>query len=258
MIDIVYSFANSSDTTDIKQLLSKCGLPQEGILDDLKHFLTAKSNGKLIGVIGLEIYGSSGLIRSFAVSAEFRRNGIGKNLYTRLMAHAYLQNIRDLYLLTTTAEDFFKKLGFTRIDRNLAPTSLKSSLEFQTLCPISAVCMVKHLNKEAIYFSQDILRLKPDVEGAKMWGVALDKTLLTYFELEPNCRFDKHTHESEQITMVLDGELFFELENGIFCVGKNEVIAIPSNITHTVFTREKTAKAVDAWSPVMPQYVKNS
>ena len=56
--------------------------------------------------------------------------------------------------------------------------------------------------------------------------------------------------------MVLEGELFFELDNETFCVKKGEVIAIPSNISHAVFTRDKHVKAIDAWSPVMPQYVR--
>jgi hypothetical protein len=80
------------------------------------------------------------------------------------------------------------------------------------------------LNKQAIYFPHESLTLKPDVPGAKMWGVALERTLLTFFEVEPHCRFDRHNHESEQITMVLEGELFFELDNGTFCVKRGEVI----------------------------------
>jgi quercetin dioxygenase-like cupin family protein len=48
-----------------------------------------------------------------------------------------------------------------------------------------------------------------------MWAVALDKTMLTYFEVQPYSRFESHSHESEQITMVLDGELFFEYEGKV-------------------------------------------
>jgi quercetin dioxygenase-like cupin family protein len=89
-------------------------------------------------------------------------------------------------------------------------------------------------------------------------GVALERTLLTYFELEPDYRFDRYKHESEQITMVMEGELFFEMEKNTFCLKPGEVIAIPSNIPHAVFTREKHVKAIDAWSPVMPQYIRNN
>ena len=87
-----------------------------------------------------------------------------------------------------------------------------------------------------------------------MWGVALEKTLLTYFEVESNSRFEAHSHESEQITMVLEGELFFEVDGEVICVGPGEVIAIPSMEPHAAFTKEISVKAVDAWSPVMEKY----
>ncbi|MHC4241660.1 MAG: cupin domain-containing protein, partial [Planctomycetota bacterium] len=104
------------------------------------------------------------------------------------------------------------------------------------------------------YFPQGTLKLQSDVPGSKMWSVALEKAMLTYFEVQPNCRHEKHNHESEQITFVLEGELFFELQEGTICVKKGEVIAIPSDIPHAVFTTESTVKAVDVWSPVMEKY----
>jgi quercetin dioxygenase-like cupin family protein len=107
---------------------------------------------------------------------------------------------------------------------------------------------------EVRYFPRGTLGLKENVAGTKMWGVALEKAMLTYFEVEPNCRFEKHNHESEQITFILEGELFFEVPEGTIRVKKGEVVAIPSNIGHAVFTNESCAKAVDAWSPVMEKY----
>lgn len=110
------------------------------------------------------------------------------------------------------------------------------------------------MNNKARYYPKNKLNLKPDVEGVEMWAVSLAKTQFTYFEVEPYKTFDAHTHESEQITMVLEGELFFEFEDETFCVKKDEVIAIPSNILHSVCTKEKAVKAVDAWSPIMEKY----
>lgn len=104
------------------------------------------------------------------------------------------------------------------------------------------------------FYPKESLILSEDVPGSKMWGVALEKTMLTYFEVEPDCRFDSHSHESEQITMVLEGELYFEAGGNITRVQSGEVIAVPSFVPHAVFTKEKAARAVDAWSPVMPQY----
>ena len=55
-----------------------------------------------------------------------------------------------------------------------------------------------------------MLRFSEDIPGAKQWAVSLGNTMLTYFEVDPNCTFDSHSHESEQITMVLEDVLFFE------------------------------------------------
>jgi quercetin dioxygenase-like cupin family protein len=110
------------------------------------------------------------------------------------------------------------------------------------------------MNKEAQYYPKDKLNLKTVIDGARMWGVALENTLLTYFEVEPNSEFAMHRHESEQITLVLEGELFFKVDGGEIRVRPGEVIALPSNVEHGAFTRAKPAKAVDAWSPVMEKY----
>ena len=107
----------------------------------------------------------------------------------------------------------------------------------------------------ATYYPRTALALEPDVPGAAAWGVALQHTQLTYFEVEPDCRFERHHHASEQITMVLEGELWFELEEATYCLRPGEVIAIPSNVSHAVYTAHMRAKAIDAWSPVMARYL---
>ena len=103
-------------------------------------------------------------------------------------------------------------------------------------------------------YSKEALQLKKDISGVKMFAVSLEKTMLTYFEAEMNCRFEKHCHESEQITMVLEGELYFEAKNKVIHLISGEPIAIPSNIEHAVFTKELPVKAVDAWSPIRGIY----
>jgi amino-acid N-acetyltransferase len=256
MEEITFSIAGPDDAAEIEKVLTRSGLPIDGITAHLKHFIIAVSDNSVIGIVGIEVYSDVGLLRSLAVLPEARGKGIGKELFSRAIAHAHTENICELYLLTVTAEGFFAKHGFRRIERARVPAPLQESIEFKSLCPRSAICMKMQMNEQPIYFPRGSLSLKPDVPGAKMWGVALEKTLLTFFELESNCRFDRHKHESEQITMVLEGELFFELDKDTFCLRQGEVIAIPSNISHTVFTRDKRVKAIDAWSPVMPQYIR--
>ena len=49
--------------------------------------------------------------------------------------------------------------------------------------------------------------------------------------------------------------MFFETVSGITRVGVGEVMAIPANVHHAVYTRTLAAKAVDAWSPVNKKYL---
>ncbi len=116
--------------------------------------------------------------------------------------------------------------------------------------------MTKEIIKEAKYYPRETLSLSEDIPGARMWAVSLEKTMMTYFEVHPYSRFENHSHESEQITLVLAGELFFETGGKVVSVKEGDVIAIPSDVPHAVFSKEKAVRAVDAWSPVMEKYRK--
>jgi len=248
------TFAELKDEKYIEQLLSEADLPYNDVPNHISDFLLASINDVIIGVIGIEILGKFGLLRSLAVSPSKQGKGIGKLLCERMASYASLQEIRNLYLLTTTAESFFENLGFRKVARENLAEEIKSTEEFKNICPVSAVCMVKEISGKVHYYPKDILKLQEDVKGAKMWAVSLDKTMLTYFKVSPNCSFESHSHESEQITFVLCGELFFDIKGKIHGVKEGETIAIPSNVPHAVFTADKSVKAVDAWSPVMSKY----
>lgn len=104
-------------------------------------------------------------------------------------------------------------------------------------------------------YPKDRLPLKEIVPGAKMWAVALEKSMLTYFEMEPNTLFPEHSHEAEQITLVLDGELTFSFSNKRVTLRAGDVIAVPSNVKHSVATCGTACRAVDAWSPIRQEYL---
>ena len=49
--------------------------------------------------------------------------------------------LERLWLLTTTAADFFERMGFQRTDRDSAPPAVRSSAQFAGLCPAGATCL---------------------------------------------------------------------------------------------------------------------
>ncbi len=249
-----YSMAAASDLADIQACLSRCDLSVEGIEAVIEHCLVARAGSKMIGTIAVEPCGRSGLLRSLAVIPEARRQAVGRNLCAKAISHARLLGIERLYLLTTTAEGFFGALGFERQEWTAAPPEIQQTAQFRSVCPKSAVCMVRDIRREPIHASNELLQLKPDVPGARMWAVALKHTMLTYFEVDANSRFDAHSHESEQITMVLSGELFFDVAGVVHRIRAGEVIAIPASVPHSVWTELLAVTAVDAWSPVMRKY----
>lgn len=139
-------FADLEDWVEIKELLAECQLPSEDIRpDQLKHFLICRAKRQIIGVIGLEIYGNAALLRSLAVRAPYRGQGLARELVKQAERHALSDDVKKLFLLTNTAELFFAKQGYERVDRKLAPEALQNTTEFKTLCPMTAVCMLKAL-----------------------------------------------------------------------------------------------------------------
>ncbi len=137
--------ARSSDVRAIKVLLKKADLPFEDVEAGRQIFLIATAGGRIIGMVGLEAYGESGLLRSLAVAEEMRGRGLGSELVEMMAEEARKSGVRELYLLTMTATPFFSKHGFGRVERSKAPAVLQGTTEFASLCPVSSVCMRKRL-----------------------------------------------------------------------------------------------------------------
>jgi amino-acid N-acetyltransferase len=136
---------SAADLPAVSTLLKGAGLPTADLrTSDLQIWLVESENGP-VGVIALQRFGSEGLLRSLAVIPEFRERGVGRRLVARLENDARADGVKQLVLLTETAERFFRNLGYSVIDRSSVGEAPKRSSEFQSLCPVSAVCMSKTL-----------------------------------------------------------------------------------------------------------------
>lgn len=141
MSDITISAATTTDVSAIKQLLQANSLPIDGVDDHWKTFVVARDGKRLVGCGGSEAYQFAALIRSVAVVDDYRSKGVGRRIVRQLIDRLASRGIREFYLLTTTAEGYFKKRGFKTIDRDEVHPQLLDSREFQGACPASAVCM---------------------------------------------------------------------------------------------------------------------
>ncbi len=145
------TLASSGDKLWIRQLLTLCGLPHEDLTPQhLSHFWVIKEKGEILGTVGLEIHGRSALLRSLAVDPRFRKRGFASELTKKAEECAASLKIKELFLLTITAESFFLKRGYQKIERNSAPPAIQGTAEFQGLCPVSSVLMIKQLKGNKI------------------------------------------------------------------------------------------------------------
>lgn len=127
-------------------LLQSQGLPASDITDEhLEHFFFTGSDNSPTGLVGIEMYGTEALLRSLVVADTARAQGIGSALVQHAEDYAYARRVARMYLLTTTAERFFKRLGYERIDRSRASASIERTTEFASLCPANSVFMIKRL-----------------------------------------------------------------------------------------------------------------
>lgn len=134
------------DLSAVLALLRDARLPTEDLTSAPGLQLwVLECEGQLLGVIGLERFGTGALLRSLAVAFEHQRHGFGHELVTRLEQDARSAGVERLVLLTETAEAFFRRLGYEPIDRHYVPEEIKQSAEFSSLCPVSAVCLTKPL-----------------------------------------------------------------------------------------------------------------
>jgi amino-acid N-acetyltransferase len=122
-------------------LLSSSALPTEDLPATLDHFFVAQVGDDLIGVIGLELIDGGGLVRSLAVAPAWQGRKVAHQLWGLALAAARAAAVRELFLLTTTAERIFAHWGFARWARDRAPAWVRNTPEFRSLCPDTAALM---------------------------------------------------------------------------------------------------------------------
>ena len=137
--------ASAADYDQVVRLLRAADLPTAGLQPSLLDFLVAQDGDRVIAAIGLEVYGDAALLRSAVVDTSRRGTGLGRDLVSGLLEHARRRGVREVYLLTTTAERYFPRFGFTRVARESVAPAVRASEEFRGACPDSAVAMRKAL-----------------------------------------------------------------------------------------------------------------
>lgn len=133
--------ALTEDFPNIEKLLRVQQLPTEDVTPQIFFRVIKSTAGQVVGCCGLEIHDSLGLLRSLAVATNFQQQGLGQQLVNDIIAIAKENQISCLYLITTTANTFFKKFGFETVAREDVPLTIQQTREYSHLCPTSATVM---------------------------------------------------------------------------------------------------------------------
>jgi len=145
--------ARPDEADAVERLLAENHLPLEGLRDHLTTAVVARQGGRVVGSAALEVYRDGALLRSVAVTPGLQGTGLGRQLTNAAIQLARELRAPAVYLLTTTAERYFPKFGFERIERSDVPLTVQSSIEFRSACPSTAIVMRKRLTPQRVVFA---------------------------------------------------------------------------------------------------------
>jgi amino-acid N-acetyltransferase len=137
--------AQHRDFPEVRRLLEQLNLPIAGLDNHLQTMIVVREGGHVVGSAALELYPDGALLRSVAVDPCWQGRQLGHQLTEAALRLAATRGANTVFLLTTTAERFFPKFGFEPITRDDVPESVRTSIEFHSACPASAIVMRKHL-----------------------------------------------------------------------------------------------------------------
>ncbi|MEE4241792.1 MAG: arsenic resistance N-acetyltransferase ArsN2 [Desulfopila sp.] len=132
--------------SEAEALLGGCSLPTSDLQENRRiQLFGIHKDTDLVACIGVELYGTSALLRSLAVSPDSRREGTGRALSEFAEKYCMQNGVKEIYLLTETAENYFEKLGYSIQEKETAPSCIKGTTQFSGVCPASSRFMKKIL-----------------------------------------------------------------------------------------------------------------
>ena len=123
--------AKVNDVKEIQQLIKSYStrgemLPRSlsELYDNVRDFIVFIRERKVTGVCAIHIcWEDLAEIRSLAVDEKFRKQGIGAKLVKTCLRESKALGVKRVFALTYQ-EDFFEKLGFKKVDKNVLPQKI--------------------------------------------------------------------------------------------------------------------------------------
>jgi amino-acid N-acetyltransferase len=124
--------AEEKDLFRVRRLIKDAGLNDKGIEKHLSHFFVAETAegeemSQMIGVVGMEVHGPYGLLRSFVLERASWNPKVGLNMIGILLSYAKKLKLERVYLLAGASTSFFGELGFSEVAVQDLPEELMAS-----------------------------------------------------------------------------------------------------------------------------------
>jgi quercetin dioxygenase-like cupin family protein len=87
------------------------------------------------------------------------------------------------------------------------------------------------------------------VRGLEFQPVLGENVMVNFVRFAPHTEAPRHWHDEEQISVVLEGELEFEVGDEKRVVRRGEAVVIPPNVPHAARTHEGACLEVDVFHP---------
>ena len=87
------------------------------------------------------------------------------------------------------------------------------------------------------------------IPGLEFRPVIGQNTMTNFVSFPPNTRAPMHSHEEEQIAIVLDGEFEFQIDDEVRTMRAGDVAVIPPWVPHAAWTNDSSCYEVDVFNP---------
>jgi quercetin dioxygenase-like cupin family protein len=86
-------------------------------------------------------------------------------------------------------------------------------------------------------------------EGLAFQPVLGERLLVNFVRFEPRTTAPVHTHEEEQVSIMVEGELEFDLDGDVRTLRPGSAVVIPPHVPHGARTLDSTCFEIDVFSP---------
>ena len=87
------------------------------------------------------------------------------------------------------------------------------------------------------------------VPGLTFRPVLGQRAMANFVHFAPGTEAPRHVHEEEQIVIILEGEMTFDLDGDVRTMTKGDVAVIPAWVPHGAWTTDTTCLEVDVFCP---------